>query len=75
MLIVKNSGLPSEMDEDELEDDVLEANNMAALQHANGYRPRPSALSFYPDPAGSGWPHQCSRPQRSEGKISSVVRL
>jgi hypothetical protein len=55
ILIVINSGLPSEMDEDELEDDdVLEANNMAALQHANGYRPRASALSFYPDPAGGG---------------------
>jgi hypothetical protein len=54
IIIVINSGLPSKMDEDELEDDVLEANNMAALQHANGYRPRPSALSFYPDPAGVG---------------------
>ncbi|MFO0004873.1 MAG: hypothetical protein ACK559_27455 [bacterium] len=42
------------MDEDDLEDDVLEANSIAAMQHAHGYRPRASALSFYPDPAGGG---------------------
>jgi len=54
MLIVINSGLPSEMDDDDLEDDVLEAHSIAAMQHAHGYRPRASALSFYPDPAGGG---------------------
>jgi hypothetical protein len=42
------------MDVDDLDDNILEAHSMADLQHANGYRPRGSTLSVFPDPASGG---------------------